>query len=120
LRGCEALSRGNPSNDIQNTMEHFMRERQPAVYIMANKFHGTIYTGVTNDLIQRIYQHKQNLTKGFTQRYRCHFLVYYELHYDIVYAIEREKQIKAGSRKNKLKLIEAINPSWFDLYPTLF
>ena len=83
-----------------------MLERQPAVYIMANKYHGTIYTGVTSDLLKRVYQHKHSEMDGFTKRYSCHFLVYYELHGEMFGAIEREKQIKAGSRKKKIELIE--------------
>ena len=96
-----------------------MFKRQPAIYIMANKYHGTLYTGVTSDLIERVYQHKHAKMPGFTNRYQCHCLVYYELFDDIVTAIEREKQIKAGSRKNKITLIEQINPTWLDLYPSL-
>ena len=96
-----------------------MFERQPAIYIMANKYRGTLYTGVTSDLIQRVYQHKHAQLSGFTNRYHCYCLVYYELFDDIVSAIEREKQIKAGSRKNKITLIEQMNPAWLDLYPSL-
>ena len=97
-----------------------MFERQPAVYIMANKYHGTLYTTVTSDLIVRVYQHKESKISGFTKRYNCHYLVYYEMCEDMFSAIEREKQIKAGSRKKKLALIEKINPKWEDLYETLF
>jgi putative endonuclease len=96
-----------------------MSERQPAIYIMTNKYHGTIYTGVTGDLIKRIYQHKHGETSGFTKKYACHFLVYYELYDEMIGAIEREKQIKAGSRKKKIALIEKNNPKWHDLYQTL-
>ena len=90
--------------------------KEPAVYIMASKRNGTLYTGVTSDLVQRIYQHKEGLSKGFTAKYNCKMLVFYELHESIVSAIEREKQIKAGSRKKKLQLIENFNPEWQDLY----
>ncbi len=90
--------------------------KEPAVYIMASKRNGTLYTGVTSDLVQRIYQHKEGLSKGFTAKYNCKMLVFYELHESIVSAIEREKQIKAGSRKTKLQLIENFNPEWQDLY----
>ena len=90
--------------------------KSPAVYIMTNKRNGTLYTGVTSDLIKRIYQHKNYLIPGFTQKYKCHSLVYYELHDSIESAILGEKQIKAGSRKKKLKLIEDLNPFWNDLY----
>lgn len=95
-------------------------EKYPVVYIMANKQYGTLYTGVTTDIISRVYQHKNNVTLGFTSRYNCKCLVYYEQHEDIENAIVREKQIKAGSRKKKIQLIEKTNPSWCDLYNTLF
>ena len=90
--------------------------KQPAVYIMASKRNGTVYTGVTSNLPQRVYQHKHGVTGGFTSKYECGMLVYYEVHGDMAAAITREKQIKAGSRKNKLALIENANPSWKDLY----
>ena len=96
-----------------------MRERYPAIYIMANKQNGTVYTGVTSHLIKRVYQHKQGTIPGFTKRYGCHLLVYYEQHEDMCQAITREKQIKGGSRKSKLKLIEEMNPKWIDLYDSL-
>ena len=97
-----------------------MRKKyMPAIYIMANKRNGTLYTGVTNDLIRRIYQHKDGEIEGFTKRYGCKQLVYYELHGDMLSAIDREKQIKGGSRKMKLALIEKINPNWKDLYEDL-
>jgi len=90
--------------------------KQPAVYIMASKRNGTVYTGVTSNLPQRVYQHKHAVTGGFTSKYECRMLVYYEVHDEMTAAITREKQIKAGSRKNKLALIEKANPSWRDLY----
>ena len=96
-----------------------MQMKEPAIYIMANERNGTLYTGVTSDLIQRIYQHKNGLTKGFTYRYRCKILVYYELCYDMESAILREKQLKGGSRKQKLRLIESLNPHWHDLYESM-
>jgi len=96
-----------------------MFERQPAIYIMTNKYHGTLYTGVTSDLIKRVYQHKHAKISSFTKRYGCKLLVYYELCDEMLTAIEREKQIKAGSRKKKLTLIEKMNPKWRDLYETL-
>ncbi len=89
---------------------------QPAIYIVTNKRNGTLYTGVTSDLIRRIYEHKNSVTKGFTLKYKCDLLVYYELTASMTAAIEREKQIKAGSRKKKLALIETQNPGWQDLY----
>ena len=91
----------------------------PAIYIMTNQRNGTLYTGVTNNLLTRVYQHKQGLQPSFTKKYACTQLVYYELHADMLSAIAREKQIKAGSRKKKLALIESINPRWLDLFDTL-
>ena len=90
--------------------------KQPAVYIVANRRNGTLYTGVTSDLVQRVYQHKKALLDGFTARYKCYDLVYYEVFDDMERAILREKQIKGGSRKKKLSLIEGFNPEWDDLY----
>ena len=89
--------------------------KQPAVYIMASRRNGTLYTGVTSDLVQRAWQHKEG-TVGFTARYGCKLLVWYEIHEEMLPAIAREKQIKAGSRRKKLALIEAMNPDWADLY----
>lgn len=96
-----------------------MYERQAAVYIMANKRNGTIYTGVTSDLIKRVYEHKYAQIDGFTKKYACKNLVYYELAEDMISAISREKQLKGGSRKRKLALIEKMNPFWEDLYDKL-
>jgi putative endonuclease len=94
--------------------------KQPCVYIVANQRNGALYTGVTSNLIQRIYQHKNNLADGFTKKYNCKFLVWYEVHEIMESAIMREKQIKAGGRLEKLALIEGMNPTWGDLYDTLF
>jgi len=96
-----------------------MDRRQPAIYIMANKRNGTLYTGVTSNLIQRVYQHKHAEIPGFTREYACKRLVYYEQYEDMLSAIAREKQIKGGSRKKKLALIERTNSEWEDLYETL-
>lgn len=90
--------------------------KQPAVYILASKKHGTLYTGVTSNLPQRIYQHKNKTFKGFSSKYDCEHLVYYEVFDDMENAILREKQIKGGSRKKKIELIEKNNPDWDDLY----
>jgi putative endonuclease len=92
---------------------------QPAIYILASQPHGTLYVGVTSDLIQRVWQHKNNLTPGFTQKYGVHTLVYFELHATMYDAISREKQLKAGARAKKVALIEATNASWDDLYQGL-
>ena len=92
---------------------------QPAVYILASQPRGTLYVGVTSSLIQRVWQHKNNLAEGFTQKYGVHMLVYFELHASMYDAISREKQLKAGSRAKKVALIEAMNTNWHDLYPGL-
>jgi putative endonuclease len=90
--------------------------KQPAVYIMANRRNGTLYIGVTSNLSQRAYQHRESLIPGFTARYGCKMLVWYEVHDEMLVAIAREKQLKGGSRQKKLALIEALNPTWRDLY----
>ena len=89
--------------------------KQPAVYIMANRRNGAVYTGVTSDLVKRVWQYREGLG-GFTTRYACKMLVWYEVGGDMVGAIAREKQIKGGSRLKKLALIEAMNPEWSDLW----
>ena len=94
--------------------------KQPAVYIMASRRNGTLYAGVTSNLVQRAYQHRESLVPGFTARYGCKLLVWHEIHDEMTAAIAREKQLKAGSRKKKLALIEAMNPDWRDLYGDLF
>lgn len=93
--------------------------KQPAVYIMASKQNGTLYTGVTSNLLGRVWQHRTGELAGFTKRYGCKVLVWYEMHETMEWAIVREKQIKAGSRARKLALIETANPIWRDLYPDL-
>lgn len=92
---------------------------QPTVYILASKLQGTLYVGVTSDLVQRVWQHKNNLAEGFTQKYGVHTLVVFEQHASMYDAIGCEKQLKAGSRAKKVALIEAMNPAWQDLYPGL-
>lgn len=96
-----------------------METKTPCVYILANKKNGTLYTGVTSNLVKRIYEHKNNLIEGFTKRYNIHYLVYYEIGESMEGVIEREKQIKAGSRKDKILLIKKMNPNWNDLYDDL-
>jgi putative endonuclease len=93
--------------------------RQYFVYILASKRNGTLYTGVTSDLIRRVYEHKNNLVEGFTNKYRVHRLVYFEECGDIHMAIAREKQIKNWERTWKKNLIEKENPRWIDLYDQL-
>jgi putative endonuclease len=89
------------------------------VYLLTNKHRNGLYTGVTSDLIRRIYEHKAKLVKGFTQKYNVDRLVYYEACDNIVLAIEREKKIKGWSRKKKNDLVNALNPRWDDLYLAL-
>jgi putative endonuclease len=91
----------------------------PAVYILASKRNGTLYIGVTSDLVKRIWEHKTNMIEGFTKRYAVHLLVWYELHESMELAIEREKRSKEWKRKSKLELVEGTNPNWQDLYHTI-
>jgi putative endonuclease len=86
------------------------------VYIITNKTHSTLYTGVTNNLTRRITEHIQGIGSSFTRRYKINKLVYFEVYPDIRSAISREKQIKAGSRIKKLELIHSLNPDWDDLF----
>jgi len=95
-------------------------ERQPCVYVLASKRNGTLYTGVTSNLVKRIWEHKNNVVEGFTQKYGVHTLVWYEMHETMDIAIQREKNIKNWKRAWKLKMVEKINPQWRDLYPELF
>ncbi len=90
--------------------------RRPCVYIMASRPYGAIYTGVTSNLPQRVWQHKCDFVKGHTSHYRIHCLVWYEVHDDMDSAITREKRLKKWNRDWKLRLIEETNPSWKDLY----
>ena len=89
------------------------------VYILFSKRNGTLYVGVTSNIIKRIWEHKNKVVKGFTQKYSVDKLGYYEIFDNIESAIIREKQIKSWSRKKKLELIESINPNWNDLYETI-
>ena len=93
--------------------------KQFYVYILTNDHNSVLYTGVTNDLKARVYQHKEKLAKGFTKKYNARKLVYYEVFEDGYNAIAREKQIKAGSRKIKMELIHKLNKNWDDLYDEL-
>ena len=94
-------------------------ERQPCVYILASKRNGTLYTGVTTNLLKRIWEHKNNVVEGFTSQYNIHFLVWYELHETMESAIQREKNIKNWKRNWKIIMIEKTNPEWRDLYADL-
>ena len=90
-------------------------QRDYFVYILTNEFDTTLYIGVTNDLVRRISEHKNDAVDGFTKKYRLHKLVYFESTSDVNEAIFREKQLKAGSRKKKIDLVNTINPKWKDL-----
>ena len=83
---------------------------------MASQRNGTLYTGMTSQLLSRVWQHREGVVDGFTKRYGCKMLVWFEIHETMESAIAREKQIKGGSRKAKLKLIEDMNPEWRDLF----
>lgn len=91
-------------------------DKQFYVYILASRRNGTLYTGITSNLAQRIWQHKQNMIEGFTKKYDVKVLVYYEVHDNAESAITREKRIKKWRRSWKLRLIEDKNPHWKDLY----
>ena len=93
--------------------------KQPAVYILASKRNGTLYIGVTSDLVKRVWQHKEDMVEGFAKKYGVHTLVYYELHADMAEAIGREKRLKKWNRAWKIELIEKENPQWRDLWPEL-
>ncbi len=103
---------------IRGGIQLYGREvsKQPAVYILASKRNGTLYIGVTSDLVKRIWEHKNDMVEGFTERYCVHRLVWYELHETMRSAIEREKRLKEWKRAWKLELIESNNPGWQDLY----
>jgi putative endonuclease len=96
-----------------------MTDKQSYVYILASKKHGTLYIGVTSDIIKRVYEHKNNLAKGFTKQHAVHRLVYFEVYEDIKDAIHRETCLKRWKRDWKVRLIEEHNPDWHDLYDSL-
>ncbi|NQZ52644.1 MAG: GIY-YIG nuclease family protein [Piscirickettsiaceae bacterium] len=94
-------------------------EKQPCVYILASKRNGTLYIGVTSNLIKRIWEHKNNVFGGFSQKYHVHNLVWYELHQEMASAISREKKLKKWRRQWKTELIEKENVNWRDLYQSI-
>ena len=94
-------------------------EKQPAVYLLASQRNGTLYIGVTSNLVKRIWEHRNNVVEGFTKNYGVHTLVYYEQHVTMVAAIAREKQLKKWNRAWKLRLVEERNPDWRDLWPEI-
>ena len=89
---------------------------QPCVYILANRYNGTLYIGVTSDLIKRIWQHKEGKSENFSQNYDLKRLVYFETHESMYQAIQKEKQLKKWNRAWKIRLIESMNPTWRDLF----
>ena len=89
------------------------------VYILASRKHGTLYIGLTNDLVRRVYQHKTHAARGFTSRYGIHLLVWFECYDDVLNAIAREKELKKWRREWKINLIESSNPEWADLYAAI-
>jgi putative endonuclease len=105
-----ARENGHPKGNV------LTMNKPPAVYILASKKNGTLYTGVTSDLTRRIWEHRNNLIEGFTSRYEVHRLVYFEQHTSMEEAILREKRIKKWNRAWKIKLIEERNPGWEDLW----
>jgi putative endonuclease len=90
--------------------------KQYYIYILASKKNGTLYIGVTNNLLKRVFEHKNNLVEGFTKKYNVHNLIYYEQYGDVYSAISREKRLKKWKRRWKIELIEKFNPNWKDLY----
>ena len=94
-------------------------DKQPCVYLLASRRNGTLYVGVTSNLLKRVYEHRNGLADGFTRRYGVHDLVWYELHAGMENAILREKQLKKWSRTAKIRLIEQSNSDWRDLWPGL-
>jgi putative endonuclease len=109
--------RGDPWEPWQShNKKQVIMDKQYFIYIMINKNHSVLYTGVTNDLKRRGYEHKNKLAEGFTKKYNVNKLVFYEIYNDINEAITREKQIKGYSRARKIKLIEEMNNQWNDLY----
>ena len=103
----------------RSDMEENNMTKQFYVYIMTNKYHKVLYTGVTNNLIRRVYEHQNGQGGTFTSKYKVSKLVYFEVTSDVNAAIAREKQIKAGSRAKKSRLVEEINPEWEDLSESL-
>jgi len=111
--------RANQRLDLRSNPAYYegmSEEQQYYVYILFNKKNGTLYVGFTGDIVKRVWQHKNKIYDGFTKKYNVDKLGYYEIFSDVNYAISREKQLKAGSRKKKLELIEIGNPNWIDLY----
>src|SRR3990172_8601061 len=116
---AEQLRRIKHSHSRVSGNPYPVMTKQPAVYILASKRNGTLYIGVTSDLVKRVWQHKNDVVEGFTKKYGVHTLVYYELHASMNEAITREKQLKKWNRAWKIALIEKQNPEWVDLWPSI-
>ena len=117
-----SMSRNDKAKARNDTRGPTLRHNQPMdyfVYIMASQKNGTLYVGVTNNLVRRVYEHKNNLVEGFTKQYDVHTLVWFESTPSIEAAIAREKQLKNWKREWKLALLEKANPDWLDLYDSL-
>lgn len=110
MRGVLGLSK----DDEAISLTHM--DKESYLYILSNQKGNVLYTGVTNDLAKRVYEHRKKLVNGFTAKYNVNRLVYFEAYDSIDNAIKREKQIKGGSRRRKIQLIESMNPEWDDLY----
>ncbi len=95
------------------------KEHRYFVYILASEIGGTLYIGVTNNLVRRVYEHQSDLVDGFTKQYGVHRLVHFEIYSDVRLAIQREKRLKKWNRAWKVRLIEENNPNWSDLYPSI-
>ncbi|GAB3729721.1 GIY-YIG nuclease family protein [Luteimonas pelagia] len=94
-------------------------DRHPAVYVLASRPRGTLYTGVTSNLVARVWQHREHVVAGFTTQYDVTRLVWFEVHGDMASAITREKRLKKWNRAWKIRLVEAMNPAWEDLWPSI-
>jgi putative endonuclease len=105
--------------ESRNTGKEACMKKQPCVYLLASKRNGTLYAGVTSNLLKRVWEHKQHAVAGFTKKYNVTQLVWYEVHETMASAISREKQIKNWKRAWKINVIEAMNPQWRDLYDDL-
>jgi putative endonuclease len=116
-RGINDMDAGLRRHDDLN--QRFPMDRQPCVYMLASKRNGTLYTGVTSNLVRRVWEHRNNVIQGFTHKYGVHDLVWYEVHETMESAIQREKRIKNWKREWKIKAIETVNPGWRDLYADL-
>jgi putative endonuclease len=115
-RADSCLSCANRRTKVRENCKIADMTKRAFVYLIASKKNGTLYIGVTSNLVQRVFQHRESLIDGFTKKYGCYLLVWFEEHQTMDSAILREKQLKAGNRARKISLIEMSNPDWLDLY----